>query len=52
METLADIVRRYDVVLIQEIRDAANLAIFELVDRANEAAPGVRVVVPLGALAQ
>eukprot|EP01094_Clydonella_sp_ATCC50884_P020801 TRINITY_DN4398_c0_g1_i2.p1 TRINITY_DN4398_c0_g1~~TRINITY_DN4398_c0_g1_i2.p1 ORF type:complete len:214 (-),score=74.51 TRINITY_DN4398_c0_g1_i2:173-787(-) len=39
-EVLADVLRRYDIVLFQEIRDSSQTAIFELVDLLNEEAPG------------
>lgn len=45
MEILADIIRRYDLVAIQEIRDAAGTAILALRDKVNEEGAAYEVVV-------
>lgn len=39
IEILADIIRRYEIVAIQEIRDVAETAILVLLDKVNETGP-------------
>ncbi|KAI0222382.1 Deoxyribonuclease-1 [Lamellibrachia satsuma] len=39
MKTLVKVVRRYDIILIQEIRDKSGTAIQQLMDEVNEEAP-------------
>lgn len=39
METLVKIIQRYDIILIQEIRDSKETAIFKLQNKVNEASP-------------
>lgn len=44
MEILADIIQQYDIVAIQEIRDAAETAILVLLDKVNETGVAYEVV--------